>query len=103
MKKILLFLILCSCAKTIKVQVSALKGLNYVEPKACVYKEPTALKYRTTLTKDNLIAFDNDNMEKFLQNFTNQKIAIEKFKLCVKTNEDYYKGILNIILNEKKK
>ena len=77
MKKILLFLILCSCTKIIKVQVSALKGLNYVEPKACVYKEPTALKYRTTLTKDNLIDKETD-ASKISQYLLSEQLENEK-------------------------
>lgn len=100
-KTILLLCLLCCCTKTIKVQVDAVKGLEYVEPISCKF-ENNKIKYKTTI-KDNMIAFDDENMEKFLQNLANQQIAIEKYKACTKTNDEYYKNIIRIILSNGKK
>ena len=102
--QLLLLLLLCGCFKTIKIKVEGLKGLKYMEPAECEYNF-TLKTYKTKIIITDLsryIGFDEENMNTFLQNLSNQRLAIEKYKLCVKTNEDYYKSVINIILNGKK-
>ena len=93
-------ILLCGCNKITKIKKNTINDIEYIEPKQCFLRKINKVYYQTKI-KDNNIFFSNRSIDAFLNNTLDYKLAVNEYQQCCKTNETYYKNIINILITKK--
>ena len=94
----ILITISCGCCKTIKVKTDTISGIRYIEPKQCKLRDISKIPYQAIIQENNII-LSNQDANAFLSNFFEYKQAVKEFQQCTIMNEEYYKSIINILID----
>ena len=89
-----------NCTTTYRVKIDTTKDINYIEPQQCQIREINKINYKTTIKNDSIM-ISNQDMGAFLANLIDYKQAVEEYKMCNDANEEYYKNIINTLIDNK--
>ena len=89
------------CESVTSVMVDTISGIDYIEPERCELRKINSI-YVNSQIENNKIVFSNRDFGNFLNNIIEYKFAVEDYVLCQETNENYYKNIINILIDKRK-